>query len=555
MSLGSALYWICWPILLGALATVAAQLRDRWHRVRGALRPQHTRFGFLVGLLLGFALLFPHQLTQPSDMRLLWDEAVVHSTSLAMHFGHSAQLPVMAVPGEPAPVPVAFAVDKRPPLFPFLVSLLHAARGPAEENAQLLNKALRQLLLFAVALALLFRGAPYPALAGGLFLLHASPILHWTGTSGGIDLLATLLLLWFLDQLGRFLAQKERGHTLRDFLLLLAPAAAAAYARYEVAAVVVPGLALALWALRKKKKLFRRAAACFAGFLAALFPLALLLKEASGSFVEASAGPLFAMGHVAANLPSLLEAFLVPGVGGPFLGGACVLGLACFAWAAAKKLLTPFAIALAAASLFQLLLVLGYFSGGALAAASARLYLLPSLALLLAPQLLFHAAPPKENRRRKRTEGAGPWVYLALCLLIGVGSHLAHEGPLFPPSPEHHARAELARAAEAIREKRRLVITNLHFHAISLGLPAVSPAWFLAHEEALRPAVGAKVLWLRTPADDPYGVAREAEAALEAKYRWLDESGTHEGSVRLLRPATPEEAAKEEAKERRKRGR
>lgn len=462
---------------------------------------------FLTGLLFGLVFSFPYALERQSDFRLLWDEAVVHSTSLAMHRHRSAEMPLMTLPKPGGIEPVAVAVDKRPPLFPFLVSLVHAARGPAEDNGQRLNKGLRQLLLLGLGVAMVAAGVPLAAVAASLTLVMALPILSWASSSGGIDLLAACCVLWFLRLFSGAWEKRDLG----GFLLCLAPAAAAAYSRYEIIAIVLPALAALLW--RLKRKFLAEAAAAFACLLVLLVPLVALLLGARASFVEAGGGPLFSFSHLLGNLRGFA------GAPDPFLAKASLGLLALLAFSLWKK--RPpgaFAMALACAALFQLVLVLLYFAGHPLHVASARLYLLPALALMLVPALVPWPAVriTKKWAYSDALPLLGPLVVLALALSLKWSAGQQRPGELFPLSPEQRVRARLDPSPELAKLKGYLVISSLHFYLVGRGQPSVSPKYFLEHQREIT----GPVHWLRTPVDDPYGLGAAEIQALE-KLRWL----------------------------------
>ena len=506
-------------MLLGCAVTAGVQARRLAAELRGFFR-QHPwsrieglRPMFLLGVVAGLALSLPSALRRESGFRLLWDETVVHSTSLSMQRNRSAEMPMMALPKADGLEPVATAVDKRPPLFPFLVSLLHGARGPREENGQLLNKGLRQALLLFTAVAFVLGGVPLPAAAAALTLLMALPILAWASSSGGIDLLAACAVLWFL----RLFAQAWEKKDLAGFLLCLAPAAAAAYSRYEVIAIVLPALALLLW--RLKRKFLAEAAAALACLLVLLAPLVALLLEARASFVEAGGGPLFSLSNVPINANGYFEELVLGNWHDPFLAWACLAMLALLAGTAWFRKPGVFAAALGAASLFQLTLVLLYFAGHPFHVASARLYLLPVLALMLAPGALGIPEHRKGKGWNARSAAArlGPWCVLAVALAVKLLAHAPAPAELFPPTPEQRVKAALdPRLPELGKLRAGVIVSNLHFYLVGKGLPSVSPQYFLErHREIAGP-----VHWLRTPVDDPYGISAEATAALE-KARWL----------------------------------
>ena len=93
----------------------------------------------------------------PPQPRVEWDESELYSTSLSMHYRRSAIATETAVPDHGLPRPLSFFISRRPPLYPFLVSLAHDLLGPSTENPYYVNaRAARHSLLSPVR-----RHAPY----------------------------------------------------------------------------------------------------------------------------------------------------------------------------------------------------------------------------------------------------------------------------------------------------------------------------------------------------------------------------------------------------------
>lgn len=93
--------------------------------------------------------------------------------------------------------PISFEVDKRPLLYPFLVSIFHGIFGYSITNAFICNTVVLFLLLLTV-FHLVYPIAGFVGGIAGMLLVVAQPIICITAVSGGFDLLACLLQVWIL---------------------------------------------------------------------------------------------------------------------------------------------------------------------------------------------------------------------------------------------------------------------------------------------------------------------------------------------------------------------
>jgi hypothetical protein len=135
---------------------------------------------------------------EPSEFKVVMDEPMLMSASMGMHMDRSPAVPrtvyELAGQREAQEGPL----DKRPLLFPFLLSLLHDVFGCRVENVFLLNKA---LMLVLVLLAWLAGRRLDPACGGPLFLfwLCGWPLIAQNACGGGFEIFnLALVLLTFL---------------------------------------------------------------------------------------------------------------------------------------------------------------------------------------------------------------------------------------------------------------------------------------------------------------------------------------------------------------------
>ncbi len=497
--LGKILYWICWPLLLSLLGVAG------WQAARSRELLRKPAFLAIFLFLLGLQWIT----LRPSHLKVLWDETVVYSTSISMALGHSAYMPIMALPSEQGLKPVDYNLDRRPPFYPFLLSLIHGLAEPKESNGATLNQGVYSLLLLGIAGAA--AGFPLPTAAGAGLLVAAIPILPWLSSSGGIDLLGVCLTIWFLYLWSLFWGER----TIRAFLLMLAPAAAAAYTRYELLGLIGPLLAIGAWANRHTKH-FRASLFLLLLFSFSMIPLLMLLTQIKSSLVDAGTAPIWSLQYLQHSIPNIFHAFLKPGFQAPYGGWLGIMGLACLVIATKRKKLNALGFAFLLSSLLQLGLLAGYFWGNAMDSASARLFLLPAISLALSPLLLAGS--------RK----AGWAIFLLGMSCFTAGSFSYRGQALFQPSPEMLIKAQMDPALEAapLFSPKNLLVWNLYFYVISRGKPTINPEAFLKNAKALleRQAKGqiGEIFWIRSPVDDPYKIALDATREMEKGFRWED---------------------------------
>ncbi len=507
--LGKLLFWVCPPLLIGLLM-VPWLLLDLGKIKLGWRDLALPLFACAIISLLAYVV--------PLRQRVQWDESVVYATSLSMHYGQTAHMPVMTVPTPMGQIPVRQAVDKRPPFFPFLGSIFHTVLGPSEKNLFLVNIIVLWVFLSLVSVHLARKKSHMAAFAVPM-LVTASPILIWVATSGAIDLLGSVSVLGFLFVTSAYWSRP----TPESLLAALLTGLFAAYSRYEVIGIVLPCVLLCAWGGRKDLACLhpRKMLLAFAAFSLFLLPLLAQLYVASNSFSEAGAEPLFSLRNLERNFFPFLQGFFQPGHAPPFNAWLSLAGLVTFLIAIQRKWSGMFTWLAAGASLFQLTLILCYFAGDPLDSVSARLYLLPSLALSLSPLLLARG----QNPAQKNALGALVLV-VAIALFLRNLERFSNASEIFPASVANNVKLSLDSYFEAQPElvPGRLFISNLDFVLVSNGRPAVSPAFFVENAEIFRGKLASgeirEVVWLRTPADDPMRLATAKESALEKLSHW-----------------------------------
>lgn len=298
------LYWTM-PVVVLLWALVGT-----WRLRAAGFRPGAWLRAAGPGLVGAVALVLLVVTLSPPVMRVQFDETSLVSVSWGMHAQRAAVLTTAAVPFDGEMLGLESTVDKRPPLFAFLVSVVHDVTGYRPGNAFLVNAALLGILL-AMVHAAVRRRLGLPAAFAAQLLLVAVPLLDVVATSAGFELLAVVLLV------GTVLAGLDcaRAPDPVRQAWLLANCLLLANARYEslVAAVVVFGLVLRRTRGRGLGDGRCRWLLALAPGL--LTPLVFLFENARRPdfYPEAMGQPLVALQHGLDHVGPLLAALFAPG--------------------------------------------------------------------------------------------------------------------------------------------------------------------------------------------------------------------------------------------------
>lgn len=194
------------------------------------------------GLVVAAAVTAVATLAIEPALRILSDEANLVGTSKNLF---SSKTPTFTVSGKNyygSYWDVDVAIDQRPTLFPFLVSLVHVIRGYSHANVFVFNAlVLAGFILLAYRLAKSIAGETFGVVAAVLASAH--PITLISARSGGFDLLASCLALLVLKSLFDLLRDHSPGKLAIAWLNLCLFAAV----RYETALFLPPVIALLLF--------------------------------------------------------------------------------------------------------------------------------------------------------------------------------------------------------------------------------------------------------------------------------------------------------------------
>ncbi|MFZ5890277.1 MAG: hypothetical protein ACOY0T_04340 [Myxococcota bacterium] len=317
----------------------------------------------------------------PASMRVLADEANLVGVSKNLFFTHNANFSVAGKWYFENYWDISLATDRRPALFPFLVSLLHLVKGYRVENAFTLNA--------LVFLALVWSSYRFAKSIGGevfgvcaAVLVGANPNTLVAVRSAGFDALATLFLLIAIKSFAEFL----RDRTPARLALYALTLCLVAHVRYEGWALLLIGVVVPA-ALR----LIKRELLVGYGWLYACVPLFLLPRywqtiAKAGDAEQPLSASLFSLGNFVRNgreyLSILRHPFDVDGPHSPLLLPLALLGtiaVAAFVVKGVRERSFDWQLQLAALVLgilgFETVLSFSYDWGRPLHAASCRLFI------------------------------------------------------------------------------------------------------------------------------------------------------------------------------------
>jgi len=182
---------------------------------------------------------------QRPDYRILQDEAVLTSMSYMMAKHQTATALYMSRTIGNELVPLRPVIDKRPPLFPFFVHLLHLTFGYSPMHPLVVNAFVFWVFLLVVFLTTATAFGISTAIVAQL-LVAGQPAVFLSATSAGFDLFSSLLLLLALLSAARAIGSKRPSSIAFSVLIL----ACFCFSRYEsIALAGVIGMGIA-WACR-----------------------------------------------------------------------------------------------------------------------------------------------------------------------------------------------------------------------------------------------------------------------------------------------------------------
>ncbi|MCB1123930.1 MAG: glycosyltransferase family 39 protein, partial [Verrucomicrobiae bacterium] len=220
------------PVLALAVGLFFFVLLNQLRRLPRPAYERRFNTGILILILTAAGFQFVHE---DFGYKILMDEYNLTATSLNIHENKTAFTPTRGVLVQGDFEVVDGYIDKRPFLFPFLVSILHDLTGYRMENSHILNV----LLTFTLFLVIYLAGFHLGGKRGGVLavsLLAGFPLIGQNATGAGFELLNFVLLsltAWLcLSLVARPGLEKETLLVLSAILL--------AQVRYESVIFLVP---------------------------------------------------------------------------------------------------------------------------------------------------------------------------------------------------------------------------------------------------------------------------------------------------------------------------
>lgn len=430
-----------------------------------------------LGIVVAATLTMSCFVLLPPSMRIQWDETVLLSSSQTLHFFRAYLSAQEAIPKQDHVQVLSWVIDKRPPLYPVLVSLLHDLRGAMEANAFAVNGFV--LFLFLI-LANHWARKRFGSFSGltAQFLLLSSPTVLLSATSGGYDLLAGLLFFVTLLSALQFV---EKPKTMRlSFFLVLG--CLYCYVRQESSLIFSLMLALSLFEVKRSgqwKDAFWDYLALLPG---AITPLIFFFQHSRNpDLYENGAMPVVALGYFFGHLNSFFRVFFFSGSTPTLTGvlnffGILVLGISAVRSAYRDGVGRGYIAFICL--LVAFLIPVFWFYSDALAVGSWRLYLITLVLLAWAPLAvldLFNS----------------PKLKLGL-LLVSVGVFLFQiqmqaQGGNIEKGPHDLAREGLEKLIVKIQAEapHSLFVSNVPCYFLTKGFGGLAPATFIERYDAL----------------------------------------------------------------------
>ncbi|MDQ8203457.1 glycosyltransferase family 39 protein [Pelagicoccus sp. SDUM812003] len=417
-----------------------------WQSEKPSLRLPTRRTAILAGSCLAMAgLMF---LREGPSFKVTMDEPNLANVAISMHEHRDTLMREASADLESSSVS---SLDKRPFLFPFLVSTIHDVVGFHPHNPFYLNLFLTALLLFtAFSLVAKTTGSNAAgAMAAAFIAFH--PLFVHSSSGGGFDLLNALLIA-LLIHLGMRFARTPEPTSLNT---LLSASALLAYTRYESALFVFAAGAIVIWR-------FWRSRAYFVTRYAILFPCLLLPIAWQNKYIRANPDfwnlqnpdePTFGLDYLTQNLSAAWRFFISPAgqlASSPFASVLGFLSLLFVSYLGIRKLvesqrrhineLVPAAI-VCAFTIGNFGILMLYFWGNLDDVAASRLAIPLLTVFALATGWAYHAGGNRAPMLRALVAGA---IFASCIYSFPVTSQARYTKTNLPSLRFEWAQAELS---------------------------------------------------------------------------------------------------------------
>ena len=426
-------------------ATIAAWAKENWP-----------------GLVIALAVTVVAWLAIHPALRILSDEANLVGTSRNLFASRTATFTVSGKNYYDSYWDIDVAIDRRPALFPFLVSLVHVVRGYSYQNVFLFNLlVLPAFVLVSYRLAKSIGGATSGEAFGivASLLVVAHPITLIAVRSGGFDFLALFFSLLVIKSL----LDHVREPSAARLAILWMNLCLFAEIRYESALFILPVVALLLLFRLANWSLLRPYAFIYAMTPAYLAPR-IWQAVLRGNVPEQEPGAIsFSLGHFFDNAREYFKPVLSPLNDYPAHAGMVIaLGLVgCVLWLVAhrRKWWAPdwkdprprFAAFVGGWMLLQVIVVFSYVWGRAQFPSAAR------LVIAIDTFFSFFAAwALTVSLRRWR-----PFVAVLIAVaVLAIHVPIAGQHRFLNRLTQTRETATAWRFFESLHEKRILIVTD-----------------------------------------------------------------------------------------------
>ncbi len=410
------------------------------------------------GLVIALALTVVAWLAVHPALRILSDEADLVGTSKNLFSSRTATFTVSGKNYYDSYWDVDVAIDRRPALFPFLVSLVHVVCGYSYKNVFLFNlMVLPAFVLVSYRLAKSLGGETFAIVASLLVVAH--PITLISVRSGGFDFFALFFSLLILKSLLDHLREPSAA----KLAILWMNLCMFAEIRYESALFIVPVLALLVLFRMSTVTLLRPYAFVYALTPAYLAPR-VWQAVLRGSVPDQEPGAIaLSVGNFFNNAREYFKPVLSPLNKYPAHAGMVIgLGLAgCVVWLVSHRrdLWAPdwkapqsrFAAFVAAWMLLQIVVVFSYVWGRAQAPSAAR------LVIAIDTFFSFFAAWALTLALRRWR----PFVPVLLAVgVLAIHLPIAGQQRMLNRLTQTRETATAWRFFESLQEKRILIVTD-----------------------------------------------------------------------------------------------
>lgn len=236
--------YLSYPSVAAIFLLLAGSLVDAIRRDRSLVRflPRRPSAFLAIGFVTFMALLY-----EPYEFRIVNDELILSAIAQMVHFDGLSGMPRMATDLSGSYELMDAILDKRPLVFPFILSLIHDLSGYRYENVFILNTFLTGLLVTLIyCVAKMLAGHRGGVLA--VLLAGTLPLLASFATSAHFEIL-NLVVLCTVILFSYWYLQQPTGHRLVPLvysLILLSQV------RYENSLYLLPFGVLILLGWRRK---------------------------------------------------------------------------------------------------------------------------------------------------------------------------------------------------------------------------------------------------------------------------------------------------------------